>query len=686
MKRPGGSSNRHRGQWFRSRIARRRSSYDGQSAAQFECLEPRCVLASGVVISEFMASNDTTLQDARGSTPDWIELHNVSSEAVNLQGWSLTDDRDRLNRWRFPELQLEAGGYLIVFASGEDRRDTELHTNFKLDADGEDLILVGPDGTVASQYRYPAQSTDVSYGLSTDATTVGYLSVATPGQPNSLIRGRDVQFDHASGLFVEPFFVTLSLDGPTVGTIHYTIDGTEPTVDSPIYTDPIRIEATTWVQAISVDPGAAPSGVTSRWHMKVGEGLHDFTSDLPVVVVDNFGQGALNQTTYQYSGMAIFEPDPITGRTSLLTTPQLETRAGLKVRGQDSSGKPKQHYAVEAWDERNRDTEISPFGFPAESDWIMFPPYDTDRALLRNSIMFERTSQMGRYAPRQQFVEVYHNRDGGDLSAEDYVGVYVFLEKIKRGDDRIDVKGLGPQDNAEPEISGGWMLKLDVPDPGDTGFLGGSIQIQYVDPKEEDVTPEQAAWIKNYFDEMRQALTDTNPETGYAQYIDVDSWIDYHLLTVLAKNSDGLNRSTYFYKDRGGKIQFGPTWDNGDQWDIRTTLTKEGPRGGLAIAVRSISISRGGASCLKIPISCRNGSIVGPTCGKMYCQTTTSMPSSTPSPATLLSRKCATSSGGRTSPLTGVRTRRLKCRTGKAKSCTCATGCWNVSNGSTPSL
>ncbi|MFV2070053.1 MAG: CotH kinase family protein, partial [Pirellulales bacterium] len=83
----------------------------------------------------------------------------------------------------------------------------------------------------------------------------------------------------------------------------------------------------------------------------------------------------------------------------------------------------------------------------------------------------------------------------------------------------------------------------------------------YVDPKEADVTPRQTAWIRDYFGRMYASLTDTNPETGYAQFIDVDSWIDHHIINVLALNVDALRLSTYFFKDRGGKLEFGPVWD-----------------------------------------------------------------------------------------------------------------------------
>jgi hypothetical protein len=116
-----------------------------------------------------MAANNSTLADEDGEFPDWIELHNVTSTNVSLANWSLTDDITARTKWRFPATNLTAGGYLVVFASGKDRAQAgpPLHTNFKLDAAGEYLALLEPDGTLATAYApiYPSQASDVSYGL-----------------------------------------------------------------------------------------------------------------------------------------------------------------------------------------------------------------------------------------------------------------------------------------------------------------------------------------------------------------------------------------------------------------------------------------------------------------------------------------------------------------------------------------
>src|SRR5688572_9426727 len=146
------------------------------------------VRAQDVFINELLAVNDGGLPDLDGEFPDWIEIHNSGTDAVALLDWSLSDDPGRSGKWRFPAVTLPANGYLVVFASGKDRTalGAELHTNFKLDGDGEFLALVEPDGvTVASQFapRFPNQRKNVSYGLGPDGF-LHYFRPPTPGAAN----------------------------------------------------------------------------------------------------------------------------------------------------------------------------------------------------------------------------------------------------------------------------------------------------------------------------------------------------------------------------------------------------------------------------------------------------------------------------------------------------------------------
>ncbi len=120
-----------------------------------------------------MADNRTTLEDEDGDASDWIEIFNSGAEPVNLEGYFLTDTPDTLTLWNFPAVELGENGFLVIFASGKDRRDpeSELHTNFRISNAGEYLALVHPDGTsILAEYGtdqspVPRQFEDSSYGL-----------------------------------------------------------------------------------------------------------------------------------------------------------------------------------------------------------------------------------------------------------------------------------------------------------------------------------------------------------------------------------------------------------------------------------------------------------------------------------------------------------------------------------------
>ena len=187
---------------------------------------------------------------------------------------------------------------------------------------------------------------------------------------------------------------------------------------------------------------------------------------------------------------------------------------------------------------------------------------------MHNPFIYELSNQIGRYASRTRFVEVFLNINGGALSDSDYYGVYALIEKISRDEDRVAVDRLFPEHGQEPAVSGGYIFKIDRADPGDSGFNGAGRSIRYVYPKEVAIErPErdpQQKYIQRFFQDFSRALSRTtlaDGDSGYAGLLDVDAAIDHHLLNVVAFNVDALRLSGYFHKPRGGKLTFGPIWD-----------------------------------------------------------------------------------------------------------------------------
>lgn len=202
-------------------------------------------LSQNIVINEIMASNATTHADEDGDYEDWIELYNAGGETVYLDGWALSDHYHEPYQWMFPPISMEPGEYLLVWASGKDRTENELHTNFRISSAGEELILVDPQGNWADHIPPLWLPTDISLGRYPDGSDdLWYYTSPTPGQPNSSGGYPDLleapHFSHASGFFTHPFYLKVTHPDPQV-ELRYTLDGSLPTSQSPLMPDSLWI-------------------------------------------------------------------------------------------------------------------------------------------------------------------------------------------------------------------------------------------------------------------------------------------------------------------------------------------------------------------------------------------------------------------------------------------------------------
>jgi hypothetical protein len=533
------------------------------------CLLATSAVHAGVRITELMASNKTTLATAQGLYEDWIELRNDSDAAVDLAGWYLTDDPADLRKWRFPSTAatspLPGGAYLIVFAddSVDGVLSGELHANFKLSAGGEYLALIEPDGeTVAYQFNpgFPEQTTDRSYGIDAGSGAHAYFSNPTPGAANDQAIADAVRFSARGGTYAAPFSLVLSVVSQDSTSIRYTLDGSEPTSSSTLYESPIPISATTRVRARSFKSGLEDGPVHSETYLHLASDAAAFASEIPVVVIDNFGAGEIplpESLTRQSSQIMIFEP--VDGLCRLTSNPAVNSRAGIRRRGESTlrSTSNKPNLSVETWGEVDEDGQaIAPLGLPADSDWVLYAPWTIDTAMIRNPFIYEVSNEAGRYAVRTRFVEVFLNHGGGSITrAGDYYGVYILMEKIQQGPGHVDVASLPAGATTEPDITGGYVWKKDKDDPNDQNFIAAGKTFTSVYPK--TMPPAQLDWLTNHLN----AINATIPGGNYASLIDVESFADHHILNVFANNADGLNFSTFYHKDRSGRVRMGPIWD-----------------------------------------------------------------------------------------------------------------------------
>ena len=552
------------------------------------------VETDGPVISEFMADNGGVLQDEDTDSPDWIEIYNGQNATVNLAGWRLTNTQGNNSMWTFPSISMAPYTYKIGYASGKNRTVAtgQLHTNFTLPKEGGYLALVKPDGvTIATEFTYGVQYPDVSYGEKSPGRTLGYLQPSTPGLklPYSTAQAaggpaEDVVWSRVGGIITGSTPVAITAPIAPGAVVRYTLNNTEPGAVSPIYNPAspptsFTVTATATIRARIYTPGLLPGSVSSRTFLLIDSSLTNyngsgqvFSSHLPIIVIDSFGVPVDTYTDgsnrpYRLSYAVTLDKDPGSGRASL-TQPvvDFQGRGGTHVRGSSSAGFPQRQYAWETWDNDNKDKDASILGMPAESDWVLYAPYD-DKVLFRNFLIYTRMRQLtggDGFAMRPRFCEVFFNQEPGQpVSASDYRGVYVLMEKIKIGKDRVDLQKLNSMTTDPAAITGGYILKHDRVNTGDSVFnTPGGVQVGSVDPDQWNTV--QTNYLQTYFNNFETALNGPNfgdPATGYQAYIDRDTFIYNQWFIEIAKQIDGYRLSQYFWKDRGGKVKNGPIWD-----------------------------------------------------------------------------------------------------------------------------
>ncbi len=213
-------------------------------------------------INEFMASNDTTIVDDFGEHDDWIEIYNDDEHSVNLSGFYLTDNLHNPTKWSFPDISIAAKGYLLIWADDTPAQGN-CHTNYKLDAEGEQIGLYNGNNFVDS-LTFGQQSTDISYGRYPDGG-VNWIAFTepTPNASNdtSILEHAEVpKFSHQGGFYSGSVTLELGVTSPTA-KIYYTLDCYEPTKTSLLYTGPILISKTTVVRARAYEDSLYPSEI-----------------------------------------------------------------------------------------------------------------------------------------------------------------------------------------------------------------------------------------------------------------------------------------------------------------------------------------------------------------------------------------------------------------------------------------
>ena len=256
------------------------------------------------LINEVMSLNPSTRQDEDGDYSDWLELYNPGDSAIDLAGYGLSDRPDNPFKWVFPQLIIDPRTHVLIFASGKDRTAIPyLHTNFSLSSAGESLLLTDTAGSRCDEVVIGRAHPDISLGRQPDGTSEWvYFLEPTPGESNTTA-GFEGYADPITALLPGGFYddmveVELQTDSPTA-SLRYTLDGSEPTDSSPVYSSPVPIHTTTVLRARAFEVGLLPGSITTHTYL-INE---DIT--LPVVSLSTHPDNLFADDT----GIYVFGPN-----------------------------------------------------------------------------------------------------------------------------------------------------------------------------------------------------------------------------------------------------------------------------------------------------------------------------------------------------------------------------------------
>ncbi|MFZ9582640.1 MAG: CotH kinase family protein [Crocinitomicaceae bacterium] len=283
------------------------------------------------------------------------------------------------------------------------------------------------------------------------------------------------------------------------------------------------------------------------------------SSNLPIVKIITPPGQQINDNTRIVCDMGVIDnPSGI----NLINDPlnNYNGKIAIEIRGSTSQQYPKKSYGFETQTALGANNNVALMGLPIENDWILNGPYP-DKTLLRDALTYELSRNMGHYSSRFRFCELLINNQ--------YLGVYLLFERIKRDNDRVDIATLDIDDLAGDSLTGGYIVKIDKL-TGESGVtwtsnFSNEVVFQFHDPESDELHPVQINYMQNFISDFENAIQ-TNPETNYLQWIEPTSFYDFFILQELGRTVDGYRSSSFMYKDKNsgdfqGRLVAGPMWD-----------------------------------------------------------------------------------------------------------------------------
>jgi len=292
-----------------------------------------------IFINEIMSLNISTVADEDGDFGDWIELVNGGTETVSLAGFSLSDDVNELNKWIFPQVSIESGQYLLIFASKKNRFDPgNLHTNFKIKSEGESIFLSNSAGVVIDSISAIQLYGDISYGRNfNDFQNFTFFDAPTPGEANGsndnsgLITEKPI-FSLTGG-YISGSGTSVSLSSDSGSSIRYTTDGSLPNASSSIFSSPITVSSSIVIKARIFEEGKLPGPIVTKSYLMASD-VDDLS--LPMISISADPEEL-------FGGNGLFNLNPGTLEKHIYfefynseNSLGLESNAGMKIFGNES--------------------------------------------------------------------------------------------------------------------------------------------------------------------------------------------------------------------------------------------------------------------------------------------------------------------------------------------------------------
>lgn len=293
-------------------------------------------------------------------------------------------------------------------------------------------------------------------------------------------------------------------------------------------------------------------------------------SNLPIVVIETDNGVTIPDDPRVYGNMKIiWHQDGSRNYMTDINNPEFlnyDGRISIEIRGSTSQMLPKKPYGLTTLQEDDEtNNNVSLLGMPKENDWVL-NALAFDQTGMRDVLSYELSEKLGQYVSRRVYCEVVINND--------YKGLYVFMEKIKVDDNRVNVEKMDETCNSYPEVTGGYITKADKvngDDPvawtmqgyGGNWWTGTNVDFIHHYPKPENITTAQHNYIKDVFMSLAEQAGSHNVsiEDGIPSIIDISTFVDFMIIGEFASNVDVYTNSTFFHKDRKGKLRAGPVWD-----------------------------------------------------------------------------------------------------------------------------